>query len=174
MVFDYNSLYSENPEALGAPSPHIQRFFENLTEYPPKPIRVLDIGCGQGRDALFIARLGHLVTGVDMSEAGIAALLADSARDGLNITGIVADICDFAPEGDFEVILIDRTLHMLAKPDRLRVLQNLLGHVCPGGQMLIEDETENLADFGGIFAADNRLWNVSTSKGTLIAHHRTG
>ena len=38
---------------------------------PVKPLKVLDIGCGEGKDAVFLARNGYSVTAFDLSEAGI-------------------------------------------------------------------------------------------------------
>lgn len=38
---------------------------------PVKPLKVLDIGCGEGKDAVFLARNGYIVTAFDLSEAGI-------------------------------------------------------------------------------------------------------
>ena len=88
MAYDYDKLYRETPHALGAANAHIAAFFETIDT----PVRVLDIGCGQGRDALPIARRGHRVVGVDISPAGIDDLIAAAAADGLDVTGYVADI----------------------------------------------------------------------------------
>jgi cyclopropane fatty-acyl-phospholipid synthase-like methyltransferase len=52
----------------------------------------LDVGCGQGRDALFIAIKGHRVVGMDISANGIRDLKDVASRENLPIEGIVADI----------------------------------------------------------------------------------
>ena len=119
MSYDYDRLYGETPDALGPPAPILVDFFARLER---QRVRVLDVGCGQGRDALFIARHGHDVIGVDISPNGIRDLNAAAAREGLAARSIVADIATYAPEGTFEVIVIDRTLHMLARAPRLAVL----------------------------------------------------
>ena len=38
---------------------------------PVKPYRLLDIGCGEGKDAVFFAKCGYAVTAFDISEQGI-------------------------------------------------------------------------------------------------------
>ena len=53
MAYNYEALYRDTPNALGAPTPAIVDFF---AKHQGQTRRVLDIGCGQGRDALFIAR----------------------------------------------------------------------------------------------------------------------
>lgn len=58
-----------------------------------KPGRVLDIGMGQGRNSLYLARLGWEVTGVDVSDKGVDIARKQAARLGLKIQCIV---CDFA------------------------------------------------------------------------------
>ena len=89
MTFDYDKLYGEVPDALGAPTPIFVSFFADLTR---TGLRVLDVGCGQGRDALFIAQLGHSVVGVDVSPNGIQAMVEAAHRANLSVTGVVADI----------------------------------------------------------------------------------
>lgn len=168
MAYDYDRLYAETPDALGPPTPAIARFFEALDR---RGARVLDIGCGQGRDALFIARLGHSVVGVDLAPHGIRDMVASAEAEALPIEGIVADIADHAPDGTFDVILIDRTLHMLARPARLRVLSGLLDHTVPGGWLVIADEPSNMADFEATLAAHPQAFRIQKpERGLLIAH----
>lgn len=141
MAYDYDKLYSDTPDALGAPTPFVTEFFRAL---PSPPLRVLDIGCGQGRDALFIARLGHSVVGVDLSPSGIRDLVRAAQAEALNVEGIVADVTTFTPPGMFDMMLMDRTLHMLAAPDRARILERLPDHLSLPGQVLILDEPRHM------------------------------
>lgn len=83
-------------------------------------------GCGQGREALFVARLGHRATAVDLSSTGIADLQRDARREGRAIDAEVADVRHHRPEGRFDVVILDRTLHMLEADERLRVLRVLI------------------------------------------------
>ncbi|MEM9580197.1 MAG: class I SAM-dependent methyltransferase [Pseudomonadota bacterium] len=166
MAYNYDKLYGAEPDALGAPSPVFVEFFETLNQ---KQCRVLDIGCGQGRDALFIARLGHQVVGVDLSPNGIRDLQNAAAVEDLQVTGIVADITEFTPEGSFDIIVIDRTLHMLDAGARQTVLARLLGHVRDAGWLLIEDERSNIDGLRRVIAADAGAWSThKASKGTLF------
>ena len=166
MAYNYDKLYGETPDALGAPT---QIFVDFFRDYVSASARILDVGCGQGRDALFIARLGRRVVGVDLSANGIRDLNAAAAREDLVVDGIVADVTSFVPEGVFDVILIDRTLHMLPKQARSDVLARLLGHVSQGGWVLIADETSNIADFHRVIAADPYDWTTSfAQKGNLF------
>ena len=145
MATDYEAYYRENEHGLGEPFPEFVAFFKT---YDKPSAQVLDLGCGQGRDALFIARLGYCVTGVDIAGTGIKQMLTDAEREDLPITGIVADITEFTPTAEYDVILLDRTLHMI--PDvaqRVAVLQRMSAHLVFGGHLLIADERKNLPAF---------------------------
>lgn len=150
---------------MGEPTQVFVDFFEGLSD---PNLRVLDIGCGQGRDALFIARMGHRVVGVDLSPNGIRDLNAAAAAENLDIEGIVADIVTFDPAGAFDVVLIDRTLHMLGEADRLAVLKRLIAVVPKGGWVLIADEASNMAGFRGVLASSPATWATTYEKGGTL------
>jgi 2-polyprenyl-3-methyl-5-hydroxy-6-metoxy-1,4-benzoquinol methylase len=167
MAYDYDALYAAQQNALGEPTCDFVSFFET---YGHANSRVLDVGCGQGRDALFIARQGHHVVGVDLSAHGIADLTKAAAAENLDIEGIVADITEFAPHGVFDVLLIDRTLHMLDAADQSAVLETLIGHVAPHGWLLIADENSNHPRFHAVLEGAKQDWRITRSgKGYLFA-----
>lgn len=172
MGYDYDRLYGETPDALGAPNEEIVAFFGR---YEGQGARILDVGCGQGRDALFIARAGHRVVGVDLSPNGIAGMTAAAEADGLPIEGIVADLEEFEPEGVFDVVLCDRTLHMLEREARNTVLARLLDHVAGAGWILIADERSNLPDFEAVLRGHAVHWQIEKlAKGYLFARRPAG
>ena len=167
MAYNYDKLYGSTPHALGEPTPIFVEFFEALTA---PSLRVLDVGCGQGRDAIFIARLGHQVVALDLSKNGIQQLNDQARRENHKIEGITADIRTFTTKDMFDVVLIDRTLHMLDPADRLTTLNRILGYVAPCGQILIADEPANIPDFKAIFAARLEMWQPTLEKsGYLFA-----
>lgn len=158
MGYDYDALYGETPDALGEPSANFVRFFQKLNR---TGLRVLDIGCGQGRDAIFIAELGHHVTGVDISANGIRDLNTAAKRRGLDISGITSDLRSYEPTNTFDILLIDRTLHMLPKPDREQSLARLLPCIRSDGWLLIADETKNFNDFEKALNAHSPDWTIT-------------
>ena len=171
MAYDYDILYRDTPNALGEPAQVFVDFFDT---FETRGARVLDVGCGQGRDALFIARLGHTVVGVDLSPNGIKNLIAAARREKLQVTGKIADIARFEPSGVFDVILIDRTLHMLSKPTSLTVLSRLLNHVQRGGWVLIADERKNLEAYRQVFCASGSKWAIEKDQRGYLFVLRTG
>lgn len=157
MPTDYETIYRERRHALGAPSQPFVDFFDGV-ERPRS--RVLDIGCGQGRDALFIARLGHRVTAVDLSATGVRQLREDAVAEGLEIDAVAADIRSYRPGRAYDVIVIDRTLHMLARDERVAVLRGLLAFAADGAAVLIADEKANIALFARLFDEPEGRWRT--------------
>lgn len=157
MPTDYEKVYQQQRHALGEPTKEFVTFFD---QYDKKIASVLDVGCGQGRDALFIARRGHRVTGVDISATGIAQLLEDARREGLSVEGYVTDLRDYDPEEAYDVVVIDRTLHMLAGETRLKLLQRLIRATRAGGYVLIADQKSNLPAMIEILEKDSEHWTI--------------
>ena len=62
-------------------------------ETPPRSL-VVDVGCGNGRDAFLFARHGHDVVGLDAAPAAIDGCRASQAGNGLPARFMCADICD--------------------------------------------------------------------------------
>jgi tellurite methyltransferase len=172
MPTDYDKLYQEQPHVLGKPT---QAFVDFFDTYDTQNANVLDVGCGQGRDALFIARLGHRVVGVDLSPTGIKQLLKDAKAENLKIEGIVADLREFTPEREFDVVVIDRTLHMLLDADvRLQALVRVCTCVVEGGYVLIADEKSNLPAMRTFFEKDSHSWETMLDqKGCLFVRKQT-
>jgi SAM-dependent methyltransferase len=117
-----------------------RRFFKLLDLKPTD--HVLDIGCGSGGPALFLAReVGCKVTGVDINEAGIRAGLAQ-ARDAQLQNQVQfrhADVCKPLPFADnaFDAIVcMDVICHL---PDRGRLFDDWQRVLRPGGRALYTD-----------------------------------
>ena len=153
----YEQHYREGREVCGPPFPEFVAFFET---YAPQA-DVLDLGCGQGRDALVAARHGHRVVGVDLSETGIAQMLEGAAAEGLQVEGIVADVATWQPEASFDVIILDRVLHLLSDDgERRQVLERACAHTRPGGFVLIADTPKQQALLREVCASREPEWEI--------------
>ena len=62
---------------------------------PYKNIKVLDIGCGEGKDAVYMARQGYDVYAFDITENGIAKTKRMAKENNVEVHSFIADVNDF-------------------------------------------------------------------------------
>lgn len=106
---------------------------------PAAPARILDVGAGSGRDAAWLAKMGHEVVAAELS----ATFRSAGAR--LHPDPRIAWICDQLPElasvralnTSFRVILLSAVWQHVAPADRPAAFRTLAGLLAPGGLLLI-------------------------------------
>ena len=102
----YNKYYKDT-NYFGNPYIGLRSFFK---KHKPKG-KVLDLGCGQGRDSIYISKCGYEVVGLDTSKVGINQLNIIAKKDGLPLKGIVEDAYTFPITNDFDIVLLDSMFH---------------------------------------------------------------
>ena len=108
----WDEKYSR-PTFIFGKSP-VQFLAENY-HYIPFEGSVLDMGMGEGRNAVFLAQKGYKVTGVDISSVAVKKSYLLAQEFGVKIKGVVASLSDYkiAP-GSFDAIVcfyyVDRSL----------------------------------------------------------------
>ncbi len=100
------------------------------------PGRALDLGAGEGRNAIWLARQGWQVTAVDFSPVAIDRAGKLASAEGVEVTWIVADVAEYRPEpGAFDAVLV-AYLHLPATP-RAVVLARAARALAPGGRIVV-------------------------------------
>jgi SAM-dependent methyltransferase len=105
-------------------------------ELPPG--RALDLGCGEGGDALWLARHGWQVTAVDISSTAIERGRQAAAAAGLTdrIRWIAHDLADWTPDDEFDLVsafFLQSPVHL----PRASILRLATGAIAPGGRLLV-------------------------------------
>jgi SAM-dependent methyltransferase len=107
---------------------------------PMTPGRALDLGCGEGADALWLAERGWHVTAVDISQTALDRAAADAAAR--NLAGSIDfqrhDLTQSFPDGVFDLVSA-QFLHSTVSMDRAQLLRRAAGVVATGGTLLIVD-----------------------------------
>lgn len=114
------------------------------------PGRALDLGTGEGRNAIWLAEQGWAVTAVDFSEVGVEKGRRLAEARGCAVTWVVQDLLDHRPEaGAFD--LVGLVYIHLPAGQRRAVLGAAAAGLAPGGRLVVVGhDTSNLtAGFGG-------------------------
>lgn len=91
---------------------------------PTKHLRLLDIGCGEGKDAVFFARNGYDVTALDISDAGLDKTKRLADMIGVPIKVLKADILDFRLDSNYDILFSSGVLHYIKPEYREEIFGN--------------------------------------------------
>lgn len=107
---------------------------------PLAPGRALDLGCGEGADAIWLAGRGWQVVAVDVSKTALDRAAQDAAAAGVaeRIRFEWHDLTETFPEGGFDLVSA-QFFHSPLDVDRTAALRRAAGAVVPGGSLLIVD-----------------------------------
>lgn len=133
----YGSLPYRNliawPDRLRREEPLLQRVLEGA---PSR--RVLDLGCGTGEHARFLASLGFEPTGLDASEAQLAAA-READPGGRYLQSSLADLGGLEDAGFGGALCLGNTLpHLTEEADLHRCFEGLADLLLPGGVVLLQ------------------------------------
>lgn len=148
----YNEIYSSKLAIFNS-SPNA---FMVRTITGRKPGRALDVAMGQGRNALWLAKQGWMVTGFDISAVAINQARKEASKEGLRIEAIVAPYQEFDwGKEKWDLILFSYFLPQAALPEVWEALK-------PGGLILVEGfhiDTARVRPLGGGYH-NNELFQV--------------
>jgi SAM-dependent methyltransferase len=123
----------------------------------------LDLGAGEGRNAIWLAQRGWRVTAVDFSDVALARARERAEKAGVaeRITWVEADLVDYrAPTNAFDLVLV-LFVH-LPGPDRGRLLARAADALAPAGTVLVVGyDTANATEGEGGVRDPERLFSPS-------------
>lgn len=141
----------------------------------PSGAHICDVGCGEGRDAIYAASLGYRVTALDISPRAIAKCRELAQARRLQVNWQVGDALELSSllGRTFSWLYSVATLHMLTKTrDRGRFLQALWSVLEPGGKLLLVNKGDGrnraCTDPEQAFAEQKR-WHQSSRTTVCIA-----
>ncbi len=132
LVSDYDKRYNTDDYYWGLAPNHL--CYEIMRLRPPvKPLRVLDIGCGEGKDAVFLARNGYIVTAFDLSEKGIEKGKRLAEKCNTYVDFFKADIVDFRASESYDIVFSSGVFHFIKPENRGKIITNLKEYTNKGG-----------------------------------------
>jgi SAM-dependent methyltransferase len=183
MPRDWDARYAAEPTLWGSePNQYVRARLGSAD-----PAYVVDIACGNGRNALWLARRGWRVTGVDISGVAIERARERGKELGVEVEWVHGDVRTWAPAEPVAVALVSY-LH-LPTDELITLLRGAAGWLRPDGRLLYighsrtnhsrgvggPSEPEVLAEIADLAAAAEGLRTVSlehvlreTDNGTAI------
>lgn len=156
---DWDKKYSRASFIFGkTPAKFLAENFDFLT--PESTI--LDVGMGEGRNAVFLAQKGHKVTGVDISSVAIKKAYILAKEFDVRIKGVVASMEKYnIPNGYFDAIIcfyyVDRSL-----------IPKLIDWLKPGGILIFEAYTLKQKEAKGLKRENSSFFVKSQELLTLF------
>lgn len=108
--------------------------YEVLRRMPPdRPVRLLDIGCGEGRNAIFFARNGYYVDAFDVSARGVEKMEYLAAQLGVHLHGFHANVNEFRLAEPYDVLFSTGVFQCVPEPMRAELFENYKTFTAEGG-----------------------------------------
>ena len=127
----WDDRYRERDSVWGL---HPNRWVEQEVAALP-PGRALDLACGEGRNAVWLASRGWQVTAADFSPVAVDKGRAAAEALGVTVDWRVEDVRTWAPDEPADLVLL--CYLQLAPPERRAAVQQAWRSVAPGGTLLV-------------------------------------
>ena len=151
-LFSCNAVMNDKPfwekayqdldtDTFGKPSKEINE----LTNLLPTKAKILDLGCGEGRNALFLAKQGYDVIAVDISSNGIEKLQQIAQHRGLVIQSEIQDMRRYHWNTEYDLIVSHGCLHFIERSEWQHLLNEFKTHTRHGGYNVVAVFTDRIA-----------------------------
>jgi 2-polyprenyl-3-methyl-5-hydroxy-6-metoxy-1,4-benzoquinol methylase len=149
-----------------------------------KPCNVIDLGCGAGNYAIYLAGVGFNVTGIDISSAAVKYAKENAEKKQVRCSFIVADVLDDLTKvvkKTFDFAYDWEVLHHIYPENRRNYVENVYKLLNPGGKYFSVCFNEKDLQFGGsgkyrktqlgtvlYFSSEDELRNLFRSRFNII------
>lgn len=167
-----NSLYINQEAPWGREAdPLVEKAAEHFTGN-----EVLDLGAGDGRNALFLAERGFNVTAVDLSEKALGQLNSRIAGANLTITSLNEDITTYDFPDSIDNVICSLVLHFLKRDEAQNVLYKIVESTPKEGVAVFKHFT-NIGDLSmeeaGYWPKAGETRDYFKGQGFLVLHAQT-
>jgi len=163
---DWNTRYAAQELVWGSEP---NRFVAEEFRLVPPRGRALDLGCGEGRNAIWLATLGWVVTAVDYSAVAVDRARQLAAAQHVAVEWIEADVTTYVPAaGAFQLVLV--AYLQVPGASRRAVLARAASALGAGGTLFMVGHARlNLAEGVGGPQQPDVLWEPSEIRQEVAA-----
>lgn len=130
---DWEAEYASDEPAVAGPDGFVVARASELL-----PGRALEIGCGTGGTAIWLAEHGWWVTAIDIAGAAIEKAKAAATEAGVEVDFVRVDATTYQPTDEYDLVVSTYALPGPGEPTRL-VLGNATGALAPGGVLVLTE-----------------------------------
>ena len=140
----YRQIWGERPSELALEAS------KRLIRHKGRPLRVLDIGCGYGRDSIYVAKsLGFRVLGIDISEKAIEMAKENALK--AQATKAEFRLMDFRDlDSYFDAVLVSNLYHLLPPEGRRDLAEHVARLLGPDGVLYMNAISVNDKEHYGV------------------------
>jgi tellurite methyltransferase len=109
-------------------------------------LSALDLGCGEGRNALYLAQCGFTTTAIDISSTGIEKLNTVAAERQLPVAASVGDMREFVFDHPYDLIVCLGCLHLIFRHEWERVLDRMQAATASNGYHVVGAFTDEVPE----------------------------
>jgi len=129
---DWDDRYGDEPLWSGNPNGSLVNEIDGL-----RPGTALDVGAGEGGDAIWLAEHGWKVTASDVSQRALDRVATGAHQRGVNVESLLADANGWQPFGQRTFDLVSAQYASIPRTPDGRGVHNLVAAVAPGGTLLV-------------------------------------
>lgn len=119
----YDGAYAQKEYYWGiSPSKYAIELLQIMP--PEKPLKLLDIGCGEGRNAVFFARNGYDVTAFDLSPLGVEKTKELAQKTGVELEVFEANVLEYRLDRNYDILFATGILHYITENLRATIFNN--------------------------------------------------
>jgi len=156
----YDSLYASKVNVYGGGKP-IESVCK-LGDYLSGG-KVLDIGGGEGRNALYLAQQGFFVSVTDLSKVGLERLKSIAEEKDFNINTRVTDVTAEGIDGMYDSVILSFVLHHMNDEDAKKIIVEAQQHTIGGGVHVLS----TFSNQGGLYDRNIKTGRFYPSEETL-------
>jgi cyclopropane fatty-acyl-phospholipid synthase-like methyltransferase len=164
----WDDFYSDRTKSIpffkDLPDENLVTYFENNTF---KPGKVLELGCGPGRNAIYFARNGCTVDAVDVSQESLAWAKERADEHNVRINFIHQNIFDLQiVAGTYDIVYDSGCFHHIAPHRRMSYIELVKKALKPNGYFAINCFAEG-GEYGGTDISDWEVYRLRNLQGGL-------
>ena len=165
-ILDWDAIYRQGTPSweTGAPAGELVRVVEKGIV---RPGTVLELGCGTGADAVYLARRGFEVTAVDISPMAVERARVRAEREDALLRFVLADVLEFGPTaGQFDLVY-DAGFYRFIRQHALEKFLDMLWRVTRPGSLYLSlaDAAGETADWAPPEISEEDIKTVSEQTG---------